>query len=55
MDQFDKAVEALERDLENGTITRQEFEKELRMLRADFQCAAEEEARRAYDDAMGGW
>jgi hypothetical protein len=55
MDQFDRAMDDLERDLEEGVITRQEFDKELRLLRESFQAAAEEEAQRAYDDAMGGW
>lgn len=55
MDQFDRAVDELECDLEEGVITRQEFDKELRLLRESFQAAAEEKAQRAYDDAMGGW
>lgn len=50
---FDKAAEELERDLEEGAITQEEFRRYMADLRAELQDAASEAARETYDDYMG--
>ena len=55
MNWFDKAVDQLEEDLEEGIITDKEFRDEMRSLRAELQGQAEEEAEQAYNDRMGYW
>ena len=55
MTQFDREVEALEGDLEEGRISQKEFNREMRLLQTDYREAAREEAQRAYDDEMNRW
>lgn len=37
MDWYDKEIEALEYQLENGQITQREFNREVRLLNQDFE------------------
>lgn len=55
MDWFDRAVEELERALDNGEITQKEFDSQMRDLRSELRASAEEAADNAYKDAMGEW
>jgi hypothetical protein len=53
--QFEREEDALVNDLNEGRITRDEFNKQMRELRLDMQAAAEEAAQRAYDEEMARW
>jgi len=57
--QFDREMEALDRDYENGSMTRAEHNKAVQDLEREYReqarGAAEERAREAYDDEMGRW
>jgi len=50
--QFDAEVENLDRQLNDGLITQQEFNKEYRELMRDLNAAVREEAQEAYDNVM---
>lgn len=47
---FDKAVEELETDLENGLMTQEEFRTAMRDLNAELRDARAEAAHDAYND-----
>lgn len=56
-DWFDKEMEALERQLDEGQITQREFQRECALLRRDYQ---EEQYRQDMMDAgrghqLGSW
>lgn len=55
MDQFERAEQQLEKDYENGNLSRKEFDYEMRELIRDRRAAADEAAQCAYDDEMGRW
>ncbi|MEW7985330.1 MAG: hypothetical protein AB2748_22415 [Candidatus Thiodiazotropha endolucinida] len=52
---FERAEDELVEQLNNGEITREEFNREMRELREDLRAGAEEVAQNAFDDYMGGW
>lgn len=52
---FDREVEALEREMERGDLSREEYRKALRELQRDYRDAAEESARDAYDREIDRW
>lgn len=52
---YERAYDELVDDLNNGVITRSEFDAGMRDLRDELREAAEEEAQAAYDNVMGGW
>jgi hypothetical protein len=53
--QMDREEEQLEHDLENGVITRQEFNEGMRDLQREYREAAQQSAQDAYDREMGLW
>lgn len=55
MDWYDRAVEEVERELDAGHITQEEYHKVMRELRYDLEGAAEEAAETARRDVMGEW
>lgn len=55
MDWFDREVDKLEKLLDNDEITYEEFKAEMRELNNERQAEAEEAAKNAYNDVMGGW
>lgn len=54
-DWFERAEDELIEQLNNGEITREEFNLEMRELRAELRAGAEEAAEAAYNDYMGSW
>lgn len=52
---YDRAEEQIDNDLELGNMTQAEHRAALRDLRDEARGYAEEQAERAYNDAMGGW
>lgn len=52
---YERAYDELVDDLNNGVITRSEFDAGMRDLRDELRAAAEEEAQAAYDNVMSGW
>lgn len=52
---YDKAVEQLEDDLDNGLISNDEFRSQMRDLNDELRGSAEEAAEQAYNDTMGCW
>ena len=53
---FDRQAENIERMLEDGKLTSEEYNDQLRELRKDQRgAAADEAAGRAYIDTMGWW
>ncbi len=50
---YDRAVEELEKQLDNDLITREEFNREMRELNAELREAAREAANDAYNDYIG--
>ena len=53
--QFERMEDQLERDLDAGLISQAEFNAEMREMQRDYQAAAEEAARDAYDRELGYW
>lgn len=57
--QFDREMEALDRDYNEGRLTRAEHNKAVRDLERAYaeeaRGAAEDAAQRAYDDELGSW
>lgn len=47
---FDKAVEELEAELENGLISQEDFRQEMKALQAELRDARTEAAQDAYDN-----
>ena len=52
---YERAYDELVDDLNNGVITRSEFDAGMCDLRDELREAAEEEAQAAYDNVMSGW
>lgn len=52
---WDRFEEQIDNDLESGAMTPAEHRAALRDLRDEMRGYAEEQAERAYNDAMGGW
>ena len=55
MNWYDNAVKQLEQSLENGEITDEEFQAEIRNLNEELRETANEVAEQAYNDVMGDW
>ena len=55
MTQIEREEDQLERDLADGMITAQEFNKQMRDLQREYRYAAEEAAQIAYDNEMENW
>lgn len=54
MDWYDKAEDELVEQLNNGEITRKEFDSEMSELRRELRQQAEDAAQETYDAYMGG-
>jgi hypothetical protein len=52
---FDKAAEEIEGQLENGDLTPEQYQKEMRELRGQYEEAIEHETERYREDLRGGW
>ena len=52
---FDRQAENIERMLEDGKLTSEECNDQLRELRLDQRGAADEAASQSYADTMGWW
>lgn len=50
---YDKAVEELETDLDEGKISETEFRAQMRSLHDELKSGAEEAARETFNDHMG--
>ena len=55
MDQFDREVERLEKDLDEGLISIAEFNQQMREIRYAHQAYAEERAQEAYNDIIDNY
>ena len=53
MNWYDKQVERLEKDYENGGVSEEDFDLEMKYLNESLRQEAEEQAERAYNDVMG--
>ena len=54
-DRFDREVEQLEKLLEDGLITQEDFRREMKELRSDYRAAAEDAAAEAAQKEMDNW
>ncbi len=54
MDQFDRQARRLDEAYENGQLSREEYDWEMRELILDQRAYAQDRAQEAYNDAMGG-
>lgn len=52
---YERAEDQLVDDLNNGLLSRSEFDAEMRELNAQYRQAAEDAAQDAYDNYMGAW
>lgn len=50
---YDRAVDELEKMLDEGQISNEDFQAEIRELNRELQSSAEEAAEQAYNDHMG--
>jgi hypothetical protein len=55
VNQYDREEEQLQNDYAAGLITLAEYNKQMRELQRDYQAAAEERARDAYEREMERW
>lgn len=55
MNEYDREEEHLAEQLNCGEISMEEYNKQMRELQRDYRAAAEDSAREAYDNEMGGW
>lgn len=53
--QYEREEDALQRELDEGRITPEEYKRELRELRRSWHDAAIEAAQTAYDREMEQW
>jgi hypothetical protein len=53
--QIEREERALEQQLASGEISLQEYNAEMRELQRDYQAAAEEAARDAYNRELENW
>ena len=52
---YEKAEDQLVQDLNDGRISRDEFNAEMRAMAQDYRLEAEAAAQAAYDEVMGRW
>ena len=55
MNAFERELQQLEQDLENGEITIKEYNRLLRDMEADYISQAQQEAQEAYDYRLQNW
>ncbi len=55
MNQWDREVEVLERMLEEGRISQDEYNETMRDLERDYRDAARESAQEAYERELERW
>ena len=55
MGAFEREMESLDQDLENGTIDTKEYNRNIREIENDYRDAARESAQEAYDREMDRW
>lgn len=55
MDAFDREVQHLEEQLDDGDISSSEYNEEMHALEQEYRYAAQESAQRAYDDEINQW
>ena len=53
--QIEREQECLDRDLENGVIDSNEYNRQMRDLECDYRSAAQESATDAYEREMERW
>lgn len=53
--QFEREEDQLVKDLNEGRITRDEYNKQMRELQRDYHASANEAAQDAYDREMERW
>jgi len=53
--QLEREEEALERELDEGTISVAEYNREMKELHRDYRYAAEEASQQAYENEMDRW
>lgn len=53
--EFDRALDELGRQLDEGLMSQAEYNRELRALDQDYRGAAEEAAHAAYRDELNRW
>lgn len=53
MNQFDRQARRLDEAYENGQLSREEYDDEIRDLALDQRAYAEDQAQNVYDDLMG--
>jgi hypothetical protein len=51
----DREEDQLVRQVNSGEISQKEFDRAMRDMRDEIRAYAEEEAERAYNEAMGHW
>jgi len=54
-DWYEREIEMLDKDYENGLISDDDYKKQIRDMNAALRAEAEEEAESAYNNVMGGW
>ena len=54
-DQFERDMEELESDYEQGLMSREEFNRAVKELEREYRWEANESAQRAYDEEMERW
>ncbi len=52
---YERAEDEIDQQLADGLIDQKEHQRQMRDLRLEMQGEAEEAAREAYNEAMGGW
>lgn len=55
MDEYDKEMDALDQQLDDGTLTPQEHREAVQELQRDYRGAAEEAAEQAYRNELSCW
>ena len=53
MSWYDREVERIEKDYDEGVLTNEEYDAEMRDLNESLRAEAEERAEAAYNDTMG--
>ena len=52
---YERAEDEIDQQLADGLIDQKEYQRQMRDLRLEMEAEAEEAAREAYNEAMGGW
>ena len=55
MDWYERAMKQIEKELDDGMISEDEFREQMADLDAELQQEAEDAAISAYNDVAGGW